>query len=812
MNENKESSILKETEAANKLMAVKILDYVIAGSIALAFFLVPLFFTNLTLQGFGFDKMVLFYFLVLIGVTAWLARGVVVGELSLKRTPLDAPLLITLALFGVSAALSIGKKDSLIGSYGNSAKGLIAIIFYILFFYLLVNNTNLKRVKLFFGSIVASGILLVFYSLLQISGKYLLPMDFTHNQGVNPIGSLSGLTRYLIIILPLFVVAAAQAKEIFPKAPKFALLSVKIVSGLAIISAMAILALLNGFTFWPVLIVGLIVLLMFFLSKIVRISMKNMFIPLVVFFVSIIFLVIGNFRVNNLDLPAEISLSRSASWSIAKGAVAENPIFGSGLATFDYDFSKFKSVNFNMSPLWDARFDSATGALFELLATVGVPGTIMVIVLFLTSISILFLALMKKENGEGDSMVVALFAGFISVVLLAFLFPQDNSSIILSVLISILATAAGIEMYPEKFKAIRLSFRAEAKYALTLAAMFLLVSSGIVILFVVGGKIYMADVYIKKSLTIEDLMQKNEKISKAIKLADYQDIYHINSANNFMSIANQMAGGDKDQKEIANVLNSAVEQVKQALAYAPNRVINNESLAMIYENAPLYIKGSLELAIESYKKAAELDPQSPNLYLRMALVDMVKSNTETVEDEKKYYIEEAIRKYDEGIVKKSDFAPAYYGKAIANEKLGKIDDAIEQLKNANLIDGSNLDYRFELARLYFNRGFADQGMEQGIPTGANGQDLNKPAKQAGDEAQKRDDDLKIAEQLLLSILVDPSEGGNPKHANARYNLAILYQRIGEKDKAKLMADYLVNNVLQDQAEKDAVKAQFANLR
>lgn len=69
----------------------------------------------------------------------------------------------------------------------------------------------------------------------------------------------------------------------------------------------------------------------------------------------------------------------------------------------------------------------------------------------------------------------------------------------------------------------------------------------------------------------------------------------------------------------------------------------------------------------------------------------------------------------------------------------------------------------------------------------------------------RNSDIDIAEQLFLSILTV-----NQNHANARYSLAVLYQKIGEKDKAKIMAESLMN-IVQDQATKEAVRQQFQSL-
>ncbi|TSC90953.1 MAG: TPR Domain containing protein, partial [Parcubacteria group bacterium Licking1014_17] len=159
--------------------------------------------------------------------------------------------------------------------------------------------------------------------------------------------------------------------------------------------------------------------------------------------------------------------------------------------------------------------------------------------------------------------------------------------------------------YPEKFKTLNLSFRASPKYALALAAIFLTLSAAVVILFTMGIKMYLADMYIMRSLNTNDINQRIEKIKKAIVLAPYRDVYYINIANNYMSLANKEAQGSKDQAVIENSLSLAIEQGKKALEIAPNSVNNLEAMALIYENASLYTSGALEWAENLYKKTAE---------------------------------------------------------------------------------------------------------------------------------------------------------------------------------------------------------------
>ena len=273
MEEIKNSTTLKQA-VINKTRtgigvqpAAKALDAIILFTISLVFFLCPIFFTGFAAQSIDFEKMLLFYFLVLLGIVAWVAKGAIRGELEFKRTPLDWPILVLIAVFAISAILSVNLKDSLIGSFGNPTKGLAAIITFSLFYYLVVNNINIKRVKLVFWSIVVSSSLVIIYSLLQLLNIFVLPMDFTHLANFNPIGSLTGLTMFIVMVLPILVVAISQVKEIQPNQKNIILLLIKIIIGLVVLAGVVILAFLNGFTFWPAAIAGLVIIFMFFFIK-----------------------------------------------------------------------------------------------------------------------------------------------------------------------------------------------------------------------------------------------------------------------------------------------------------------------------------------------------------------------------------------------------------------------------------------------------------------------------------------------------------------------------------------------------------------
>lgn len=811
---------LKEkTHSKSKLATARGLDVVISSVLALIFIGVPLFFTGLTAQGVDFEKMMLFYCLVLVGLVAWAAKGVLLGELSIKRTPLDIPVLALLAVFLISTVLSVDVKDSLIGSYGNAAKGFLPLLSYVLFYYLLVNNVNASRIKVVFWSFVTSGSLLVIYSLLQFKNINIPAIRLVEGSIFNPLGSVSALTVFILIFFPILIVAITQTERLLANSLKAVTIPVRVVLGLIFLAALYLLVILGGFTFWPVgwiiAIFGAVLVLMFFMAKVIE--TKSIVFPFLSFLLLIAFLVLGNFGDARMDLPAEVSLSRSASWGIAKNAVKENPVFGSGPSTYYYNFSKFKKKDFNNTQFWNMRFNGATGIFYDLLATVGILGVLAVVVLGLVILSVSFFTLIKSKDMTLNSILLGVFSSFVSGILFSLLFPQNNSIMLVTVLLSILTVSTAIYLYPDKFDNLKLSFRSSANYALALAAVFLVISASVVVMFTLGLKMYVADVYARESLLNSSLDNKIEKMEQAISLAPFQDSYYIKVANHYMSKANQAAIGGRDQAAVGQYLSLALKNGKAAVDRSPNRAANNEALALIYENASFYSRGALTHAEELYTNNIELDPVNPVPHFRMALVNMARANSEQDENEKKYYIEEAVKKYDDAIAIKRDLSAAYYGKAIASEKIGKIEEAIDMLKMAVTFSANNLNYRFELGRLLFNSGAAQLSLSQNdtqriaedelTPEGAsiNGGELSVNTSAGDGTTIDINQNLIEAELLFRSILQ-----ADKNNANAKYSLAVLYHKVGDRDNAKVMVESLLTT-LRDNNTKAQVREQFKDL-
>ncbi|OGF41396.1 hypothetical protein A2477_02125 [Candidatus Falkowbacteria bacterium RIFOXYC2_FULL_47_12] len=810
------------SSSPEKFFLVKCCDALITTSITLIFFLVPPFFTGLAVQGFVFEKVVLFYLLALIALVAWVTKGVARGELKVIRTPLDLPIFGLAVILLISSLFSVDMLSSFIGVSGSATKTFIAFLVYVTFYYLVINNITERRIRIFAWSLALSAVMIIAYAALQISGIFVLPFSLTRVTSFNPIGSSSSLGVYIAAVLPLLAVfiPAVMYGEGKSFLQKIIVILLKALLSIAVLAGLFILFLLNKFVFWPIAVIGIVIVLIFILSKIVTLKQADSVLPVVVFLVLIIFLVGGNFNLVTAQLPTEVSLTRSLSWNIAKESLKHDPLFGSGPATFDYAFVKYRGSGFNISELWNVRFDTAQGVGFELLATVGALGLFCMFVIALIVVSIAFIYLTKSKAQEHKTLLLGIFSALIILVLNALFLTVSGTIILCIILYGSFALALIITGYPEKFKEVSLSFRSSPQYALALSSLFLLVSAGVVILFTSGFKTYLADVYAYRAVQSADSKNAVDYLNRAIATADYQDQYYLQLSRLYMNLANQEAqkGGAADATAVQNYLSLAITAGKRAVDLAPSSAVNKESLALLYENAAAYnVSGALEWAEKYYTEITALEPDNPSAYVRLALINMAYANKESADTEKKHFYDEALKFYQKAIEEKSNLTPAYYGIAIVYERRNDYAKAIEQLSQAVGFEPTNLDYRFELGRMFFNRGISAGGLNQQQSddiTAASGEanavdtgtlSVNEGEGGTAPAAVADNQDVQSARRIFENILQ-----ASPNHANAMYSLALIAEANGDKAAARSYYERLLN-IVSDQPTKDAILAKLRAL-
>lgn len=103
VHQNGEGVHSADTLAKSSKKTARLFEAVISFSLGALFFGLPLFFTGATFQGIAFDKQMYFYFWLLIGLVAWVSKGVSSGDMRIRRTPLDIPIVL-FWLFSLIAA------------------------------------------------------------------------------------------------------------------------------------------------------------------------------------------------------------------------------------------------------------------------------------------------------------------------------------------------------------------------------------------------------------------------------------------------------------------------------------------------------------------------------------------------------------------------------------------------------------------------------------------------------------------------------------------------------------------------------------
>ena len=197
----------------------KMLDIIIYTSFVAIFFGIPIFFTGFASQGIGFEKQMYFYFWILIALIAWTSNCVIRGEMKIRRTPLDIPIVIFWLVYLLSTIFSIDKWHSFWGFFGDPTHGFINATASIVVFYMILSHFNERRLRLMLGAFLTSGFVVMIYEFLIVRGilnlqdkNFLQTHSWAQFLPNSPIGSVSGTAVYLGVLLILLITVFLKTK------------------------------------------------------------------------------------------------------------------------------------------------------------------------------------------------------------------------------------------------------------------------------------------------------------------------------------------------------------------------------------------------------------------------------------------------------------------------------------------------------------------------------------------------------------------------------------------------------------------------
>ncbi len=710
-----------KTETVKSAKNDKYLDFVIKIILWLAILLMPLFFVTNTPSALGLGKQVVLVGLVGIAFLLWVGRMAIKSQIQFRANFIYIPIFVLLITFGLSTVFSDYSTQSLWGFFGGEGRSYVVLIFLVTFFVLFVNNIKTKK-EIMISLWVAwvSGLLVTLFGILQLWGKYILPIDGTHDMFFNTIGSV-----YLFgVYVSLFFLLTLSMFLYFRK------MIVKILLGIVLFVVFVLLTIVNLKVVW----IGLIIALAFiFGAFIIGNSKDSSFgnILLMIFLVLSLLMILRGQPIINKQLPAEVLLTHKASAIIAWKSIKHNFLFGNGPANYINVYRLYRPVH--SGNFWATNFNTASSYLLTLASTVGVLGVASFLFLVVSGLMYIFKGIFSIKDKKMATLAMGIGSAWILLTMIL-LFYITNITIlfawwlVLALLVSLLSFGTRTQL--REFS----TGGTSGKPSLLFSFVFVLVIIGVIVALYVQGQKYMAAVHFSRALVAdakgEDIEKIVDEINKAVMLDMNRDLYYRNRSLAFFAQANKKIAekGSSDKKGLSAEDSAYVSKaIQQSLMDAirsdelnPKDVDNKMAIVNVYESLLPNMEGAGDKALEYAKKAIELDPENPIVYQRLANIYVAMADIETLKvkdakelpDKAKEYLVSAKENFNKALELNPNLLSAQLGLVGVYSREGNKDKVIEAMVNSRKVAPKNPNLAFQLGLLYFRDDKLDEAGSQ----------------------------------------------------------------------------------------------------
>jgi len=687
--------------------------------VALAF-LAPVFFLPWTSEALEINKQTVIVLLTSVSLVSWLGSMVVARKIAFRAGWFAfLPVLLGVTVIA-SSALSLAGYQTWVGADAQEyTSALTTVTFIALALYVMcaAGSSSIQRDVLFalLGSAAVGGLL----AFLTMTGWLTLGV-----RGFNTVGTINMLAVFLVTVMFLglgawLVSPTVNGEPIF--SGRWGTIGRVLVVLVTVFTLFTLLA-TDFWVLWTLCIVGVLLLAGFGFLQASEFSQPGKFIlPFIVLIVSAVFLFLPTPL--NLNLPIIVSPSYGTSFDIAKQTLSASPIrlaVGSGPGTFAIDYLQYKPTSLNATVFWNTSFDRAKSHVITTLATLGVIGAtlwvLMVVVLALKALA----RLVFERDHEEWRMTYVLFIGW-TLIALAHVLYASNMTLQATfwLLTGLLASQVGGRLLVKDFgTSPRAGLAASFGFVLLLVVMI----GGI---FVTGQR-YAADLAFAKAVamgregaSVADVITQVEKASGQNPLDSryartLSSLYLLSAANTL-----QQAGAEPTQEQLGMVAADAAKAVNAGVRAAqlePNVAVNWSSLGRVYREVMPFSQGAEDYAAATFERAVALEPANPIHQTDLGRVHLVVADRarslKTAEDEA--FAKQAadaetteLAAAEAALLKavelKGDYAPAHYYLAAVYERQNKLEDAAARLYALTTVSptdvGLGLQLGLMLARL-----------------------------------------------------------------------------------------------------------------
>ncbi len=704
---NKESVVKKNISSR--------LDKISGAILLVGIFLTPLItlpFFNLSPE--IFKKFFLVGF-VLVSLGLWFMARFKEKKISIAKTPILSVSGIFLILTLISSLLASSKYTSLVGLGFEGGTFLsLTSLFGLLFIVSEYTRSKQKFLNVYLGLLIVFAVAFLF-QLIRLSFGNFLPWSFFDNAAVNLVGKWNDLGMFA----GLMTLSSVVMLELFPL--KEARVMKNFIWGV-LISSLLTLALVNFTLLWIVLAVILVLVYVYqlsFLSGRPSGKGKVMKVSIVVFLISLIFIIFG--QPISLDAQGkihegilakqtrvlsekigiaslEVRPSFTGTYALTKDSLKNDLIFGSGPNTFAYSWLKNKPTGVNESQFWNIEPSFGFGFIISFFVTTGLFGGLSLIILVGLLIYFGSKALLNsKIDSLEKSFLILSFAGLIYVWSLMILYVPETSMLLITFVITGLFIARLVDVGEIKTTEISLTANPKTKFvSYILGSLAVLSFAFLSVAWITTGFAFLAFQNSIKYLQTATL--NTDKAEKYINLAiglNPQDFYYRFASQVNMAQMNILLGKKMSQDELMTAYSKIFEKAKKnvdaAVLSGPENYLNYVSRGALYENImSLGVKGAYELSKENYTKAIDYNTHGPDMYLNLARLEILNKN-----------YTEAEKYLDKALLEKKNYIDAIFLQSQLYAERGFLDSAIKRAEYASQLAPADISILFQLGYLKY---------------------------------------------------------------------------------------------------------------
>ncbi|OGL61696.1 hypothetical protein A3C09_03455 [Candidatus Uhrbacteria bacterium RIFCSPHIGHO2_02_FULL_47_44] len=704
-------------------MSTKFFEQITRSVTYVLLFLLPIVFLPWSQDVLEPNKQIVLVVLTVVGLVAWFGSMVSQKRCEFRSGLVNSLPLIFLFFVLISSFFSKANYQSWVGQSSQEYASFLSTAIFVCIFYLFVNvHKDVVAQRRSLVALLLSASIAGIFSVLQFFRVFSLPFAFAKSASFNTVGTMGGLTVFLLVTLfiglALWLVSHEGSDRVISSGVAGMLTRALIF--VVFVSTLVSLVALDYWAFWVLTIVGVLLLTSFgFLQTKEFPSPRKFVLPLLLLFVSLFFLFLPS--PVSFHLPVLVAPSFGTSSQVAKSTLVENVpslFFGAGPGTFSYQYQLFKPMSINSSSLWSHVFDRGTSAFLTRFSDIGLLGMLAWLVCMGWIGCLAIKRLVSARDHQTWKMTYVLFVGWSLLLVAQFL---SSSNLTLEFLLWAMSGMLVAHLLSGVW---HVNFARSPKLGLLASFLFVFVFIGMFAAIFLMGEKFLAEKAFTNAVALDAKQGQTQNViqhlATATKFNRLSDVYARNLSFALLSHASQKmraVGTEKltaeQTKEISQIVSASMQEGVRAASLEPNKVGNWQLLGAMYRETMSFVQNGEDLAANAFANTMRLEPINPAHSVDLARVYLAVADrahtlkaskdpeqAKAAAEQEQKLLASAEQALNQAIKLKGDYLPAHYYLAATYEREGKIAQATARLVALTKNTPSDIGLGFELAQMY----------------------------------------------------------------------------------------------------------------